>query len=129
MNIKASWTALLAFLGFSISAAQTEAPQLTDQHLESVNAELAAREEKLLKAAQEKEKLEKEKTQLEEKVEQLTTERDEWKEKAEEYGKEPDGKTSNPKREQDKEPNVEEKVVPPDMAWAIAEEKKMYGEL
>jgi ClpP class serine protease len=96
MKFKAVWASLLAAIGFASVTSEEEAPLVTEERLEQLNAALTAANENLTAEQKRANDLQLQLTAAQGQVSALTSDRDAWKVKAETFGQRAGAPTGNP---------------------------------
>lgn len=96
MRFKAALTAILTALGFAQVASDEESPLVTEERLEALNASLETVNNRVNELEGNVTSLTTERDTARQDLATMTTERDQWKEKAEKYGKNAGANHSQP---------------------------------
>lgn len=99
MRFKAALTAILTALGFANVSSEEESPLVTEERLEALNLSLETANSRIQELEGNQTTSTGELTTARDELSTMTTERDEWKEKAEKYGKQAGAGHSQPPKE------------------------------
>jgi ClpP class serine protease len=99
MRFKAALTAILTALGFANVSSEEETPMVTEERLEALNQSLETANARIQELTGNVDTASSELTTVRNDLATMTTERDEWKEKAEKYGKNPGASHNQPPKE------------------------------
>ncbi|AWW32432.1 hypothetical protein DN752_21055 [Echinicola strongylocentroti] len=108
MKFKAALTSILAVLGFAKVTSEDEAPMVTEERLEQINAELAAKDKKVSEQDTEITQLKADLKTAKDSLATAESDRDKYKADADKFGKQAGASHANPKKEGAEGGNTEE---------------------